>query len=813
VLRRKQRKDPATPNNKSKKRKLRPYIWVLIGLFIFMSISMGAGIGYTNHLLKDTPEWDPKVLQKTNETSIVYNSDGSVELTKLYGEQNRTTVDIKKVPELVKNAFLATEDVRFYDHSGIDFRALTRAVWANITNGFGSEGASTITQQVVKGAFLKPEKQVKRKVQEAYLAIQLERNYTKDEIFELYLNRIYFGHGAYGIQAAAQVYFNKSVDELNLPEAAMLAGLPQRPNGYSPFNDPKRAKDRRTKVIRNMERYEFISSKQAEAALKDDFSSLNTNRVAKDDSGNKINYPHPYFVEHVIEELIASYGADKVFNGGLRVYTTIDIAIQKGAEKVMQDDDNFPKSTADANGLKQPQGALVILDPKDGSIKALVGGRNSNQTEQRTFNRATQSKRQIGSTMKPILAYAPLIDAKGAGSGTVIDNAPVRYGKWAPKNSNGKYTGPVTVRTAIEKSINVPAVKAADMAGVKTSLDYAKKMELSLDYKEDASLGSTALGGLEVGIPPLELASAYATLANQGVYVKPSAILKIEDSTGKVLYEHKPKKTKVFKASTASILTDVLRTTVTRGTATKARFGKWQIAGKTGTTNYNKDIWFAGYTPELVAVVYIGHDQPKQMSSQYGGNYPALIWRKAMEIAHKEKKVTKFPAPKGVVYSTICNISGKKPSKLCPDDHIVTEMFPAGHAPSGVCDIHVEIEVCTESDLLPTEFCPTTEKKPFITKDATKVEKFEGLEPEDKCTIHNPENTVKKKIVVHDGKEYLANVPGPNQIGGCPNDIVQTKTYTQGTAPIEPCPLEEHKLLPKEPGLPPKTEDSQGQPD
>ena len=811
MVSRSQGKDPSTTNKKIKKRKLRPYIWVLIGLMVFMFISMGAGIGYTNHLLKDTPEWDPKVLQKSSETSIVYNSDGSVELTKLFGEQNRTTVDIKKVPEVVKNAFLATEDVRFYKHNGIDFRALARAIWANITNGFGSEGASTITQQVVKGAFLKPEKQIKRKVQEAYLAIQLERNYTKDEIFGLYLNRIYFGHGAYGIQAAAQVYFNKSVDELNIAEAAMLAGLPQRPNGYSPFNDPERAKDRRAKVIGNMERYELISSKQAADALKDDFSSLNTNRVAKDDSGNKINYPHPYFVEHVIEELIASYGADKVFNGGLRVYTTIDIGIQKGAEKVMQDDDNFPKSTADANGLKQPQGALVILDPKDGSIKALVGGRNSTQTEKRTFNRATQGKRQIGSTMKPILAYAPLIDAKGAGSGTVIDNAPVRYGAWSPKNANGKFTGPVTVRKAIEQSINVPAVKAADMAGVSTSLGYAKKMELSLDYKKDASLGSTALGGLEYGIPPLELASAYGTLANQGVYIKPSAILKVEDSNGKVLYEHKPKKTKVFKESTASIVTDILRTTTIRGTATRARFGNWQIAGKTGTTNYNKDIWFAGYTPELVGVVYIGHDQPKQMSSQYGGNYPALIWRKAMEIAHKEKKVTKFPAPKGVGYSTICNISGKKPSKLCPDDHIVTEMFPSGHAPSGVCDSHVEIEVCTESNLLPTEFCPTTEKKPFISKDATKAQKFEGLEPKDKCEIHNPGNTVEKKIVVHDGKEYLANVAGPNQTGGCPVDIVKTKRYPKDKVPTENCPLEGHQIVATQPGLPPRTEDNPGQ--
>lgn len=775
----------------------------LLLLFALLGLGVSLGLGiYAALVIADAPAWDPSKLA-VSETSIIYDSKGNI-IAKVHGSENRTVVSIKDIPPHVINAFLAVEDANFYEHSGIDYKAVVRAVIANITDGFGSQGFSTITQQLVKQSFLSPEKTIKRKLQEIYLARQVEKYYTKDQILEMYLNRIFFGHNAYGIQAAAQTYFGKDVKDLTIAEAAMLAGIPQAPSRLSPFRNPELAKKRRAHVLENMVRFGFITQEQAEQANADNFESLNRDGR---NQGSNATYQHQYYVEYVLDQLEDIFGPEKVFAGGLQVYTALDPEIQTEAEKVMNDPKNFPKGKANEQGIIQPQGAVVILEPGTGQIKALVGGRG--QTEgRRVLNRATQSHRQPGSAFKPIIAYGPALEA-GMSPATVVDDAPVSYGKYSPKNYDGSYGGLTSLRSALTRSVNVVAVKLLDEVGIKKAMKIARNLGIStesLDPVADNGL-SIALGGLSRGVTPLEMAGAYAAFANKGIYVEPTAILKVTDKTGKVIWESAPLKRKALKSSTAFMLTDMLQSVVKYGTGTRAQLPGWPVAGKTGTTNDAKDIWFAGYTPKLVGVVWIGYDQPKPMPREFGGRYPALIWKKIMIKAHEGLEPVNFEKPDSVVQATVCKISGKKPSEICPKEDLVTEYFAEGTVPKEICDLHIEVKVSAASNLLPSPYCPDVVTKVFIKRSASKVP-MPNMAPTEVCTLHNPGNSETVAICTdpsHNGKEVLANVPGPGESGGCPPELVVKKTYVKGQAPKEKCQIPEHQVTVSQPAPPDNT--------
>lgn len=786
----------AGTTTRRKRRRINRFRFTLLLLAVLLLTAGCAGAGYTFWLVQDAPAFNPEQLA-ISETSVIYDKDGN-EAAKIYGAENRTPVKIKDVPKVVKDAFLATEDVRFYEHHGVDFRALARAAVAQVTGGWGSQGASTLTQQLVKNAFLTPEKTVKRKIQEMYLAIQLERKYTKDEIFEMYLNRIFFGHNSYGIEAAAQTYFGKSVGQLNLAEAAMLAGIPQAPSRYSPIRNPELAKTRRAHVLDNMAHYGFITQAQANAAKLENFDNLNQKTVRREQS-----YPYAYFVEYVQEQLEEKFGPNKVYAGGLQVYTTLDPKVQKAAEEALSNKANFPRSTKDENGLIQPQAAAVILEPGTGYLRAIVGGRGQTDSGKRLLNRASQSRRQPGSAFKPIIAYGPAIEYDGAGPATVVDDSPVKFGSYSPKNSDGKYGGLTTLRSALTRSVNVVAVKLLEQTKISQAIKFARKLGISsesLDPEKDSNL-AIALGGLSRGVTPLEMAGAYGTFASGGTYAKPTVILKVKDASGNILEDEEPARRQAIKPTTAYLLTNMLQDVVKYGTGTRAQLRGWAVAGKTGTTNDGKDIWFAGYTSRLVGIVWMGHDQPKSMPRQYGGLYPAKIWRQIMAKALEGKTDAGFKKPGGLEYATVCKLSGKKPSALCPTDELTTEVFAAGTAPTEECNLHEEVNISASSGLLASPSCPDVISKVFIKRSASKVA-MPGMTPTKVCDVHGKGGPAGTEICIdpaHDGELYLANVPGPDQEGGCPPESREVRTFDPGKEPTAYCPLPDHQVRPKSP--------------
>lgn len=758
---------------------------LLVAVLVIIMLG-GVGFGVLAATVKSAPVLDPKKFV-TSQTSFIYDEQGTL-ITKIHGAENRVHISIKEVPKQVKLAFLAIEDVNFYDHNGISFRGIARAALKDIIEQDTSQGASTITQQLVKRTFLKPEKRFKRKIQEAYLSMQLERQYTKDEILEMYLNQIYFGAGAYGIQAAANVYFNKNVQDLTLAEAALLAGLPKSPTNYDPFKNPENARNRQLTVLSSMLKYEFITEMENTQAKKE--------KVVLSES-KKRSYPYPYFVEYVLEQLVSKYGDDKVFNGGLRVYTTLDPKIQTASEKALNNPNNFPPSKKDEGGLLQPQAGVVVLDPHTGYIKALVGGRGRDDSQQRLFNRATQAKRQPGSSFKPVIAYSPFIDQGGAPA-SVLDDSPLEFADgYKPKNFDLAYRGMTTIREAVTDSINIMAIQALKEVGISKAHKFAKNLGIqNLNPKNDLGLG-IALGGIEQGVTPLELTRAYGAFANGGVYVESTVITKVTDQEGNIIDKTNPKKAKAMKDTTAYLMTDMLKDVVTKGTGYNARLDKWTAAGKTGTTNEGKDIWFVGYTPALVAGVWMGHDVPKPMPRIYGGTYPAKLWKEIMTEAHKGKKVVEFNKPATIVSATVCSKSGLLPSDLCPTEDLVTDNFAKGTIPNKVCSSHVEVEISAESGKLATEFCPDKISKVFL-KPGISVSDPENA-PTEYCTIHGPETASSQPPTLctsaeHGDRLYLANVPGPNQAGGCPIENRSNQTLLDEQLPSEYCPLPEHQL-------------------
>ena len=545
-------------------------------------------------------------------SSQIYDINGN-EIANVHADENRVPVKMNQIPENLKNAFVAVEDVRFYEHSGVDFRGIMRALWANISHQGVSEGGSTITQQLAKNAYLTQDRTFKRKIQEMFLALQLEHQYTKEEILELYLNQIYFGQGAYGVQAAAKTYFGKNVEELDLNECAMLAGIPKSPNYYSPLNNLQTAQSRKSTVLDQMAKYGYISSSTAAKTKKEELRLVqNTNK-----SGSEA----AYFVDYVIQSMIEKYGSDAVYKEGLKIYTTLDMDMQRAAEEAMK---NLP-DMSEANGIQQPQGALVAIDPHTGHIKAMVGGRGTDM-----FNRAVMAERQPGSAFKPFVFAAALESNYTPAS--IIEDKPLTINGWSPQNYSRDFNGKVSLRYVAEQSLNVPTVRVAQDVGIDKIIYLGKEMGITTfvtDGNQNDGNLSTALGGLTRGVTPLELTSAYCTFANDGVHVNHTAIVRVLDRNGKVLEENVPESKQVLKKDTVNNLTSMLMGVMVRGTGTGANIDR-PSAGKTGTTSDYHDAWFIGYVPDLVVGVWVGCDDNQQMGTMTGGTTPAYIWKAFM---------------------------------------------------------------------------------------------------------------------------------------------------------------------------------------
>lgn len=621
-------------NDSKKQKKPKKNIYrrlFMISIIVFAVMITGVGLGFLTASLNTKPSLANDI--RPPASSQIYDINGTL-ITNIHSVENRVPVTLNKIPKNLQNAFIAVEDARFYQHSGIDPRGILRAIWSNLSNKGLAEGGSTITQQLAKNAYLSQERTLKRKIQEAFLALQLERQYTKNEILELYLNQIYFGQGAYGVQAAAQIYFGKNAEDLGLPECAMLAGIPKSPNYYSPFNNFKASNERKSTVLDQMGKYGYIDTFTSRKAKTEEI------KLIKHASNNEPTVAS-YFIDYVTQQLIEKYGADAVYKEGLKIYTTLDLSMQKAAEGAMK---KLPDYRTDENGIVQPQGALVAIDPHTGYVKAMVGGRGSDQ-----FNRATMAVRQPGSAFKPFVFLAAL--ESNLSPATIIDDSPITIDGWTPRNYSGNFSGKVTLRQTAEHSINIATVKIAQQVGVDKPLYYAQQMGIStlvLEGRQNDRNLSMALGGLTRGVTPLELAGAYGVFANRGIYTPPIAILKIVDRNGKTLEQATLQEKNVISEKNAYILTDLLMGVMQRGTGAGANIGR-PSAGKSGTTSDYKDAWFVGYTPDLVAAVWMGNDNEGYLRGITGGDTPAAIWKEFMKSALSSTPPRDFIRPAGVV--------------------------------------------------------------------------------------------------------------------------------------------------------------------
>ena len=679
----------------------------MLGLLFSITAGLGAAWATWDRICLD--DRCPSIAQITvwepEESSKVFAADGS--LIREFFEERRTVVELADLPPYVAHAFVAIEDKRFYRHSGLDYLRLTRAIAEYALYGAGRPGGSTISQQLARNQF--PERvgfdvSPGRKLKEAKVARGIERIYSKEEILEAYLNQINFGHGWYGIETASLNYFGKSARELNLPEAAMLAALPKAPSRYSPFLHPDAALTRRNLVLDLMARQGYITVGEAEAAKAYPLP-ISRPRGEEDQVA-------PYFVEWVRRMMDDRFGQD-LYRGGFRIYTTLDLEMQAIADSALkaqltlletvesyehmtyEEALKIPPDSINWNQTPYLQGMFVALDPKTGHVLALVGGRDWNHSK---FNRATQALRQTGSVFKPFVYTAAV--ASGYPISYVIYDAPLELDQydpegdstwiWSPKNYNNRFNGPMTLRDALRRSINVVTVKLAQQVGMETVAQTARRMGISTPIPRvaAASIGAAS-------VIPLDVVEAFTTYANLGVRVSPQPILRIEDKTGRTIWESQPEREEVLDPQTAWIMLTVLRDVVNPG-GTAARVRRENLgpeipaAGKTGTTNNETDIWFVGFTPDLLAGVWIGLDERQKIFDRaVGGGHAAPVWGAFMERVYQTRPIPEpWEPPGGLVYRTIDKVTGQLATEFCPLDGVYEEVYLPGTEPQEECTLH-----------------------------------------------------------------------------------------------------------------------------
>lgn len=608
-------------------------------------------------------------------TSIIYDGQSDV-ATRLHGVQDRTWVSISELQPSTVYAFISAEDARFFEHEGVDVIRIAGAIVADIKAGSYVQGASTISQQLIKLSHLTSEKTISRKAEEAALAYEMERQYSKGDILEMYLNYVYFGGGYYGIEAAAEGYFGVHASDLTLDQSAMLAGILKSPSGYAPHINYAASINRRNNILRLMRDYGYITDdekKQASAGRPTILHDKN-----EEYSG--------YYTDAVTKSAAALMGitVDELIRGGYSIYSAMDSDIQHYCEEMFKNGELFPAEDSEA--------AIVVLEPSTGMVVAMVGGRS--YTGGISFNRATDIRRQPGSVIKPVIAYAPAFEYLNYTAADMILDEETTFADYTPSNYGNKYYGWVTVREAVTKSLNVPAVKTLSAVGVYRAKDFAKRCGIEFDDKDDSL--ALALGGFTYGVSPLQIAGAYSCFASGGIYNTPTLIKKITDRNGLTVYEYRQDSRRVMSEANAYILTSMLKSVVTEGTGHRLNTLDIPIAGKTGTVglaNGNRDAWMAGYTPEYTAVVWQGYDSDRLgllPSSATGGTYPALMLYELFNHIYPDGRSGDFEKPESVKQYSIDAKTLKKQHKvvlanaMTPQSSRVTEYFTEETAPEDV---------------------------------------------------------------------------------------------------------------------------------
>jgi penicillin-binding protein 1A len=614
---------------------------LLVGLI--SGATAGAFLGFTRDLpqIRELENFEPSAVTR------VLSADG-VLLDELFLEK-RQPVPIGQVPAYLKEALIVTEDRKFYSHSGIDLKGILRAVIKDILAGGFVEGASTITQQLAKTLFLTPEKTITRKIREAILAIQLERRYTKDELLTLYLNQIYLGSGAYGVESAARLFFGKTASDMNLAQCALIAGLPQAPSRYSPLVNPERAKQRRDLVLSIMRKRGIISQEQQQQAA--DEPVLSATRTATKKMA-------PYFLQYIIPALEAAVGPGRLYKGGLTVHTTLSYSLQRAAEKAVADGliELQKRRASSAKKSPSPQAAIVALDIRTGGILAMVGGRNF---EESAFNRAVDARRQPGSAFKPIV-YALAI-ARGFTQASLVLDAPVVFKggeknqDWRPENYSGGYQGEMSLRYALAHSKNIPAVRLAERLGPSDLVQFAH--QLGIDSPLDPNL-AISLGAAETTL--LELTAAMAVFPEGGNHIAPYGVTDILDRNGSLLWQVRPIVRPVLAAPQAAVMADMLQAVVREGTGRAARKLNMPLGGKTGTTNDFKDALFIGFSPAVAAGVWVGMDNFSTLGDKETGARAALpVWIDFMAATRPASAPLYFSIPDGVEKIAMDPVTGR----------------------------------------------------------------------------------------------------------------------------------------------------------
>jgi penicillin-binding protein 1A len=608
------------------------YGFITLGFLLVLGCAgIVAGIIYSYS--RNLPDINRMADFQPSRATRVYARDG--ELLATLDKENRIAVPISQIPMQVRDAFVANEDHNFYEHHGVDFAGIARAAIADYRHE-QFQGASTITQQLARALFLSNEVSVSRKVQEALLAMEIERYYTKDEILDRYLNLIYFGSGAYGIEAAAHTYFGTDVSRLTLAQAAMLAGLPAAPSDYSPYVNMQHAVERQRHVLDRMVASNFITQDEADAA-----AAQPLNLIGDRPTGLQ-SYRYPYYTTYVNHILEDTFGTQAVYEGGLEVDTALDPHLQDLAQQAI----DWGVGRAEAEGINAHQAALVAIRPQTGEIVAMVGGTGFTLANQ--FNRAWQALRQPGSSFKTYV-YTAAVDA-GMPPTATVEDTPASYPmgdgtQWSPMDDDFRFLGPVTLRTALAQSRNVVAVKLMQQIGVDRVIEYAHRMGVRAPLEANLSL---ALGSSVVS--PLDQATGYATLADQGIHIDPSPIRLVRDSFGTPVLDNRvPQEQEVVSAGTAYVVTSMLESVIKEGTGyPNADIGR-PAAGKTGTTSNFRDAWFVGFTPDLVTAVWLGNDDYRAMSESFGGNVPARTWARFMKAALAKTPKHDFAYPSSEV--------------------------------------------------------------------------------------------------------------------------------------------------------------------
>lgn len=791
----------ASSHKWSKKLLLAVMNLMVLGILAIGVIGASAGIGVFKGIIDTAPSIENIDVTPTGFSTFVYDLEGN-QIGKLIAQDsNRIPVAKDMIPENLAHAFVAIEDERFYEHNGIDIKGIIRAAYVGISNGFHfTEGASTITQQLLKNnVFTNWTKEdgfmdkIKRKIQEQYLAIELTKTMSKDDVLVNYMNTINLGQNTLGVQAASLRYFNKSVNTLTLSECAVIAGITQNPSKFNPISHPDNNAQRREKVLNNMLEQGYITQTEYDEAMADDvYSRIQiVNAEVEEDSVNT------YFVDaltdDIMEDLMATGNYTEtqaytlLYSGGLKIYATQDPHVQEICDEAFSNEENYPEgtrwqlsyelTTQDSNGnfknystemyrqyfkemdssfnllyssqeaaydaieqykaavmepseevygenitlTPQPQVSIVIEDQSTGYVVAMVGGRGQKEAS-RTLNRATDSKRQPGSTFKIVAVYAPALDSAGLTLATVMNDAPFNYANGRPVNNwwGSEYRGLNSLRTAIAQSMNIIAVKTLTQITPQLGFDYLKNFGFTtLVEREEITVGgktqvfsdiqqSLALGGITKGVTNEELTAAYASIANGGTYIKPKLYTKVLDHDGNIILDNTaPQSRQVIKETTAWLLTDAMVDVVTSGTGASVNFGNMAIAGKTGTTSDYNDVWFSGYTPYYTASVWTGYDNNAKLQKGNGErNLAKKLWRAVMSKVHEDLPSQSFQVPSGIVTATVCSQSGKLPIPGLCDGTLKTEYFAEGTVPTESCDVHYQGMVCPYSNLPACDTCP-----------------------------------------------------------------------------------------------------------